>query len=146
MESDNKWKEERRARFREKFLALKPFDRVLDRGGRGINGHTWKVKSVVDGPRGRTVAMQRQNSSIDKDSRTVLCCWCDEQHCVIDVATYEPIRDFDFEEGCCFIPEESVDRVVEEMLAYGKLSPEDAERLRRAGENNTSEGIAIGCD
>ncbi|OHA61700.1 MAG: hypothetical protein A2556_01500 [Candidatus Vogelbacteria bacterium RIFOXYD2_FULL_44_9] len=128
---------------RDKFLALKPFDHVIDHGGR--MGHTWIVQTVVDGPDGKEILLRRRNDNFDGDAVVGIICRWDEAHkLVVDAQTGHPADEFNG--SCAFIPPESVERVVEEMLASGRLNPEEADRLNKAGGNNTFEGIAIGCD
>jgi hypothetical protein len=74
----------------------------------------------------------------------IVCCWDENLGKVVEAQTGVPADDFN--EGCSFVPPEYVDRVVEELLALDRLSPEDVHRLLEAGGNNISYGIAFGCD
>lgn len=130
---------------REKFLGLKPFDRVMDGGG--VMSHTWTVQTVAEGPNGKEVLLRRRNHNFDGNKDEVVeatCYWDDTHDTIANVQTGQPHEDLG--RDCAFIPAESVERVVEEMLALGRLTPEEADRLNKAGQNNTLRGIEIGCD
>jgi hypothetical protein len=128
---------------KEQFLGLKPFDRVVDDGG--LLGHTWKVVSVTEEVSGRIVVLRRPTGGRGKeDVIEISCRWCDERGVIVDALTGEPVKDLNG--TCSYAPPESVERVVEEMLATGKLTQEEADRLNNAGSNNTNAGIDLGCD
>ena len=122
---------------RDKFLALKPFDHVIDAGGRF--GRTWIVKTIVDGPNGKEVILRRRNRNFEGDAVVeVTCYWNDTHDVAINTLTGQPAEDFNGD--LPLIPPESVERVVEEMFALGRLTSEEAERLNKAGANNFAGG------